>query len=166
MRQASQARAWALAAAAAVLLVSGCGTGARQAPNPSDTSSAPSSSVPSAASSVSADQTGAQYAAYYRVNGTATLAAGAPLSMNAADFAFRPNTLTVKVGTPVHINVQNTSSEAHNFDLPAFGVNVNLPPGTTTAVTFTPTQTGTYYFWCNLPGHPQAGMVGKITVTP
>ncbi len=120
----------------------------------------------SGTSGAGSTQTGASYAQFYKVNGTATVAAGSPLSMNANDFAFSPNTLTVKVGTKVHINVDNTAAEPHNFDLPAFGVNDNLPAGTTTAVSFTPTKAGTYYFWCNLPGHAQAGMVGKLTVTP
>lgn len=155
----------------ATILLSACGAGTRNTPGPSSTlsSSAPASTTASsgtAGTSVTSDQTGAQYAQYYRVNGTATIAAGSPLAMNASDFAFKPNTLTVKAGTPVHINVDNTAAEPHNFDLPIFGANVNLPAGTTTAVTFTPTKAGTYYFWCNLPGHAQAHMVGKLTVTP
>lgn len=105
------------------------------------------------------------YAKYFRVNGTASIAAGVPLAMEAADFAFSPNTLTVKAGTRVHINVTNTSPEPHNFSLPVFGVNVNLPPGTTTPVNFTASRAGTYYFYCSLPGHPQAGMVGRLTVS-
>ena len=156
----------------ATLVLGACGAGTRNTPGISSglSSSAPSSSAPSSmtsgASGASSDQTGASYAQYYKTNGTATIAAGSPLAMNANDFAFSPNTLTVKAGTPVHINVNNTSAEPHNFSLPIFGANVNLPAGTTTAVTFTPTKAGTYYFWCNLPGHAQAGMVGKLTVTP
>ena len=158
------------AALSAAMILGACGAGTRNTPGLSSTmsSSAPASSSSSAptGSGTSSDQTGASFAQYYKLNGTATIAAGSPLAMNANDFAFKPNTLTVKAGTPVHINIDNTAAEPHNIDLPIFGVNVNLPAGTTTAVTFTPNKAGTYYFWCNLPGHGQAGMVGKLTVTP
>lgn len=153
------------------LIAGGCGAGARRAPAPSSVTTgglSPSSSAgggPGATSAGASAAGGAQYAQYYRANGTATAVAGATLPVQAADFAFSPNTLLVKTGTRVRLKVDNTSPEAHNFDLPAFGVNVSLPAGQTTAVTFTAGRTGTYYFYCNLPGHAQAGMVGRITVS-
>lgn len=163
-------RRWWAAALAIGILVGGCGTGARKAPFTSATSSstAPTSgsSAPRASTSGSAaTSNGAEYAAYYKVNGTATVQPGSPLAMKAGDFAFSPNTLSAKAGTPVHISIENTSPEPHNFSLPAFAVSANLPAGATTAVHFTPTRAGTYYFYCNLPGHPEAGMVGKLTVS-
>ena len=141
------------------ILIGGCGTAVRRAPAPSVTSS----TAGSAGSASSA--TAAEYAPYYKVNGVATLRSGSPLAMQAGDFAFSPNTLSTKIGTPVRLDVDNTSPEAHNFALPAFAVNTALPAGRTTTVTFTPTKVGTYYFYCNLPGHPEAGMVGKLTVS-
>ena len=38
-------------------------------------------------------------------------------------------------------------------------------PGTTATVLFTPTQIGEYEFECTIPGHKEAGMVGRVTVT-
>ncbi len=45
-------------------------------------------------------------------------------------------------------------------------VAAHAEPGTTTTVLFTPTQTGEYEFECTIPGHREAGMVGKVIVTP
>jgi len=172
-------RAGLLAAACAcTLLAAACGV-VRRAPAPSASTAGPNSaasqsaarsgassaSASASASGGSASQSGAQYSAYYRVNGTALLAGGSALAMTANDFMFTPDTLTVKSGTPVRLRVRNVSQDAHNFTSPALGVSVALPAGKTTSVAFTPTRPGVYWFWCSLPGHVQAGMVGKLTVT-
>ena len=108
--------------------------------------------------------TGSQYAAHYTAKGTATLAAGKPLDMTLGTMDFSPNTLTVAKGTAVTINIKNSSALGHNFSLDAFHVSQNIDAGGSATVTFTPDQAGTYYFYCNVPGHAQAGMVGKLTV--
>ena len=38
-------------------------------------------------------------------------------------------------------------------------------PGTTATVLFTPTEVGVFEFACTIPGHKEAGMVGKLVVT-
>lgn len=38
-------------------------------------------------------------------------------------------------------------------------------PGTTATVLFTPTEAGVFEFACTIPGHKEAGMVGKLVVT-
>lgn len=120
---------------------------------------------PAAASSSVGAPTAAQLAPYYRANGTAVLTSAAPVVLTANDFVFQPNTLSAKVGTRVRLQIRNVSSGTHNFTLPAFGVDASLPAGRTTTVTFTASRRGMYYFWCALPGHAQAGMVGTLTVS-
>jgi uncharacterized cupredoxin-like copper-binding protein len=110
-------------------------------------------------------KTGAQFAQLFNENTQVTITPGTPVAVQAGDFYFQPNALTVKAGTTVHLQVKNLSTEPHNFQVPAFNVNVTLPAQTTTAVTFTPTRAGTYYFACGLPGQADAGMVGRLTVT-
>ncbi|MCH7860368.1 MAG: multicopper oxidase domain-containing protein, partial [Proteobacteria bacterium] len=38
-------------------------------------------------------------------------------------------------------------------------------PGTTASVIFTATEPGEYEFFCTIPGHKEAGMVGRLIVT-
>jgi uncharacterized cupredoxin-like copper-binding protein len=111
--------------------------------------------------------TGSQYAQDYTPDGQAALVAGQPLTMTMTDYRFAPNTLTAAQGEPVTIRLVNQSptGSAHNFSLDAWRVSATVNAGATATVTFTPTAAGTYYFYCNLPGHADLGMVGRLTVT-
>jgi nitrosocyanin len=154
--------------AAAALATAACGN--ITTPNTSGASAASTASIAggsgtqATSAGSAAANTGSQYAAYYKADGNATIAAGQTLTMTLGTLSFTPNTLTVAKGTPVSIKIVNSSSLNHNFSLDAFNVNQNVDAGATQTVTFTPSQAGTYYFYCNVPGHAQAGMVGKLTV--
>jgi uncharacterized cupredoxin-like copper-binding protein len=41
---------------------------------------------------------------------------------------------------------------------------VQLPPESTTAVAIKPTAPGSLEFYCSVPGHRDAGMVGTINI--
>jgi len=43
-------------------------------------------------------------------------------------------------------------------------LHVAAEPGATNNLTFTPTKPGTYEFFCTVPGHKDAGMVGTMVV--
>jgi len=81
--------------------------------------------------------------------------------------AFTKKTLSAKAGA-VKIAFTDSSSTAHNFTLQkgTSGAVVGSTPtfsgGTKTlSVKLAP---GTYTFFCSIPGHRQAGMVGTLTV--
>lgn len=156
-----------LVVAAALVLAVGCGAAPRSGPSTSApmSSSTVGSSSGTSTTGASTSDPGAAYVTYYKPNGSAHITSSAPLTMQASDFKFSPNTLSAVVGTHVVLSITNTSSEAHNITLVPFGVNATLPPGKTTTVSFTASKAGAYYFYCNLPGHAEAGMVGKITVS-
>lgn len=92
--------------------------------------------------------------------------------------AFVPNSLVVHVGDKVTITVINADTMDHGFQLDAFNVNVHIDPGTanmttgdvtpsTTVVTFTATQSGTFTFKCSVfcgDGHDY--MAGTLEVLP
>ncbi len=65
--------------------------------------------------------------------------------------AFGYPEITVEAGKPVSINFQVTEADLNSCNneiiIPDFGLNVKLMPGDN-IVTFTPTQTGTFYFSC------------------
>jgi len=74
--------------------------------------------------------------------------------------------LRARVGEPVALRLDNTDTQLHYFDIDAFAVHVPMPAGKPALALFTPTTPGTYTFYCRVPGHTEAGMVGKLIVEP
>lgn len=88
---------------------------------------------------------------------------------------FEPNVIRAKVGQPVKINLINPDSSAHtdgggihNFMLSAglANVNVTLQPQNQKVITFTPTQTGEYHWYCDscCGGKENPSMHGTLIV--
>jgi uncharacterized cupredoxin-like copper-binding protein len=87
---------------------------------------------------------------------------GEPVSLEAGNFYFDPNAVTIPAATPVTFAIKNVAQIPHNFSIDALKISVALPPGETTQVTIT-APAGSYQFYCNLPGHRSAGMIGTLT---
>ncbi|MFN8592064.1 MAG: ScyD/ScyE family protein [Thermomicrobiales bacterium] len=85
------------------------------------------------------------------------------VSLDAGDFYFKPNAVTIPANTAVTFVIKNVAQIPHNFSIDALKVDVALPPGETTRTTIT-APAGSYEFYCNLPGHKAAGMFGTLTV--
>jgi|SRR5579859_151310 len=99
---------------------------------------------------------------------SATPAAPPPLvvTLKAQDLMFDQMTLAAKVGQPVTINFQNVGALEHSFVIDQLNVKLeHVQPGQTATVTFTPTAAGTYTYYCDVPGHKEAGMKGILTVS-
>jgi len=60
--------------------------------------------------------------------------------------------------------VTNKDGIDHSFDIDSLGIHVQLPPNSTTAIAVKPTGSGNLEFYCSIPGHRDAGMVGTISV--
>ncbi|MBI5304284.1 MAG: cupredoxin domain-containing protein [Chloroflexi bacterium] len=109
------------------------------------------------------------------------------IMLDGTEFKYQPNTIEVVVGQPVRVTLRNTGLLEHDWsvaDLPTINVRIvadNAPPGATEALhsaalhisaakgktsilEFTPTRAGTFTFFCDVPGHKEAGMVGKLIV--
>lgn len=87
------------------------------------------------------------------------------ITVEGSEFSFSPDEITVKKGQEVTIVFKNVGTLAHNYTIGDLGVkSETIRPGQTATVTFTPTQTGTFAFWCDVPGHRQAGMEGTLHV--
>ena len=80
---------------------------------------------------------------------------------------FSTNTLHASAGT-ITIDFTNKAPEAHNFTLTtASGKVLGATPqftGGMKSITVT-LKAGTYTYYCNVPGHRQAGMQGTLTVS-
>ena len=94
-------------------------------------------------------------------------AGGAPattVALKAVDLKFEPADFTIAADTDVTIDFANAGALTHNFYMPK-------PEFTSKELTGGQAETfklnlpaGTYDYWCPVPGHKEAGMVGKITV--
>jgi uncharacterized cupredoxin-like copper-binding protein len=74
--------------------------------------------------------------------------------------------LQARAGELVALRLDNSDALPHTFVVDELAVHVEAPAGRQGLVLFTPRQPGTYTFYCDLPGHRDAGMVGTLTVTP
>jgi plastocyanin len=63
----------------------------------------------------------------------------------------------------VTLYVTNDDLFWHTVTIDQLGVELPLPVGSHRRITFT-APSGTYTFYCRIPGHRQAGMVGTITI--
>jgi uncharacterized cupredoxin-like copper-binding protein len=87
------------------------------------------------------------------------------------DIYFKPNLVTIPADTAVRIVLSNHGAATHNFSitdhknsgLKNLNVSVNTEPGKTSETTINAPE-GTYYFFCDQPGHEQAGMFGYLEV--
>ena len=96
------------------------------------------------------------------VGDTAMAADSVEISM--VDLAFEPNDLTIPADTDVSIVLTNHGVAPHNFYFDDLDVHSDtLRPGDKATLTVN-LPAGTYTFYCNIPGHRQAGMVGTLVV--
>jgi plastocyanin len=77
---------------------------------------------------------------------------------------FVETSLTMTNGEVLGLFVINKDGIEHTFDIDSLGIHVQLPPESTTAVAIKPTGPGRLEFYCSVPGHRDAGMVGTINV--
>jgi len=80
---------------------------------------------------------------------------------------FNPNTLTVKAGQKVTVELINKDGVPHTFQIEGVeGIGVGVPPGGEATLEFTIDQPGTYTIFCGVGNHRAQGMVGTLTVQP
>jgi plastocyanin len=79
---------------------------------------------------------------------------------------FEQTELRAKVGEIVALRLENYESQPHTFNIDELNVHVSMPPGTPSLALFRASTPGTYTFYCDVPGHRQAGMVGTLTIVP
>lgn len=97
---------------------------------------------------------------------------------------FTPDSLTVKQGEIIKFVIRNSGKTLHEFVLSTMSelkehsalmqkfpgmehaepYMVHVAPGKTETITWQFTKAGNFNFGCLLPGHFEAGMVGKVTV--
>lgn len=87
------------------------------------------------------------------------------VNVSGTEFAFSPSTITVNKGDTVKIVFANKGIYPHNWTVDGLNVKTStVSPGQTTDVTFIANKTGTFQYYCSVPGHKDQGMVGQLTV--
>ena len=76
-------------------------------------------------------------------------------------------TLTAHVGDTVRVTVVNSDGVLHSFVQDTFGANTGQFSEKDSSVTveFVVTQPGEFAYFCDVPGHREAGMTGQLIVT-
>ena len=105
-------------------------------------------------------------------------------------WGFDPDVIEIPVGRTVRLTLVNDGRAVHDVEVAANmeeefelvldadshmaegghhdagSISAHAVPGTSATVTFTALHVGEYEFSCTLPGHKEAGMIGKLIVVP
>jgi uncharacterized cupredoxin-like copper-binding protein len=79
------------------------------------------------------------------------------------DIFFQPKEIEIPANQDVKILLPNLGVSAHDFSIDELGIHQAIAPGETAEVTIN-APAGTYEFYCSVPGHKEAGMVGTLVV--
>ncbi|MDF3041594.1 MAG: hypothetical protein K0Q71_4300, partial [Thermomicrobiales bacterium] len=89
--------------------------------------------------------------------------AAEPVEVVSHDIFFEPDEITIPADSDVTFTLPNEGAAPHNFSIDELGIDVDQAPGATEQIVVN-APAGTYEFYCNVPGHREAGMVGTLTV--
>jgi uncharacterized cupredoxin-like copper-binding protein len=100
-----------------------------------------------------------------------TAAAGPPsgaIPVTMTEYAFKPSRLDVKSGS-ADFYLMNSGGQQHDMVIADVGGKIVarselVSPGNTETFTVNNLAPGTYSIFCDVPGHKESGMVGKLTV--
>lgn len=85
-------------------------------------------------------------------------------NITAGNFYFVPNKITVNKGDKVTFVLTNAGG-MHNLVIDELGVNIpTIQTAQAESATFTATKSGSFVYYCSVPGHRQKGMWGTLTV--
>ena len=109
------------------------------------------------------------------------------ITVEAADFAYNPLSITIPAGEPVTLTLENNGGVEHDFVIdtidvtdvvasdsgpaehhqmhqPEYDLHFFAKAGETSTLKFTAMQPGTYEIFCSIEGHKEAGMIGTLIV--
>jgi plastocyanin len=86
------------------------------------------------------------------------------VTITGTEFKYDPNTITASAGQKVNVTLINKGAVKHTFVLTEANVTITADVGQTATGSFTAPAAGTYTFFCDQPGHKDAGMTGTLTV--
>ncbi|MDQ3780088.1 MAG: cupredoxin domain-containing protein, partial [Chloroflexota bacterium] len=96
-----------------------------------------------------------------------------PVTITGFDIGWTYNGQSTRPGKPIAVTVApgttiwlpNEGASLHNFAVDALNIDVDMPAGETVQAQIpADAAAGEYEFYCNVPGHKQAGMAGTLRV--
>jgi len=94
----------------------------------------------------------------------ASPAAGSEVELDAIDINWKPKEITIAANTDAKIKVVNKGVLQHNLAIDGLKIKSKLLNGGESETVTINAKAGTYEFYCPVPGHKEAGMVGKLIV--
>lgn len=91
--------------------------------------------------------------------------ASGKVTVIAKEFTFLPSAIQVRKGQHVTIVFKNEGRLSHSLAIPDLGRRTDtIQSGSQATIEFTAKEAGRHAFWCTVPGHKQAGMVGEVDI--
>jgi len=85
------------------------------------------------------------------------------LKIEAKRFDFLPNEIKVKKGDRIRLTLTSVDVN-HTFTMPAYDIDEELLVGEDVEIELVADKEGQFTFYCDVPGHKEQGMKGKIIV--
>lgn len=87
------------------------------------------------------------------------------ISVSGTEFNFNPASISVKAGERVKITFKNNGRAPHNLAIEELNIGTKtISGGQIDVVEFTAPSSGTYTFFCSVPGHRASGMEGSLKI--
>lgn len=87
------------------------------------------------------------------------------ITVEGSEYSYSPTGIKVAAGEKIRLTFKNTGNLPHNFTIDELGVRTRTIAGEQTdVVEFTAQTSGTFSFYCSIPGHKQLGMEGDLEV--
>lgn len=87
------------------------------------------------------------------------------LQVEASEYSFNPDTITLSKGKKVLLTFRNTGKFPHNLNIPELRVATKtVSAGQSDTVEFVADKVGVYSFYCSIGGHKDLGMEGSLEV--
>jgi plastocyanin len=142
------------------------GQGCLKPAAPEATPSTPSATAPAAEDAAMDDHEMEGEPASGITDGSAEMNDGvAVFKISGKNFSYSPNRITVKKGQKIRIEFTSESG-FHDLVIDEFKAStMRVNTGGNANVEFTPTEAGTFEFYCSVGQHRANGMVGTLVVT-
>lgn len=98
--------------------------------------------------------------------GTGTDDSVREINVKGTEFRYTPSAIEVSQGEKVRIIFENAGDTLHDLAIDGLDIKTELiAPGNTDVLEFTAGESGTFAFYCTVPGHREAGMEGTLVVS-